>query len=285
MKLSSHLITKVNIMFNINEESPVSHVYKLNAFHPEYYNLKFIESNRKANNQNVNKLIKSIQDNNLLHAAPIIVQVSSNNDLQIIDGQHRYLAAKYLRVPIYIHILSDAKYNIHSSHIMSSLNSNQKNWGLGDFAHHYANCYNSELSEKYSDYLDIYNTFFNGPNGPGITHGLLICITENKTTKFSNNIEFKKGKLNWDHSIKQNIYNIYNKFNEIKELTSKPTLTKQTLKKQQFQYAILTALNNEFFNYKLFLKNLHIFPNNFNKLNKKVDMLAEIYKIESIGCR
>ena len=52
------------------------------------------------------------------------------------------------------------------------------------------------------------------------------------------------------------------------------------MKKQQFQTAILTALKNPQFNYKKFIKNLHTVNNYFNKLSKKIDMIAEIYRIE-----
>tara|TARA_R100001086_G_C11830221_1_gene256450 strand:+ start:701 stop:1600 length:900 start_codon:yes stop_codon:yes gene_type:complete len=290
MKLSPyHLITKVIIMFNINDETPVSHVYKLNQTHSEYYNLKLIKNNRKvtSNTQNVKRLAKSMQDNNLLYAAPIIVQRTNDKKnkeiLEIIDGQHRYLAAKSLNLPIYIHILKNARYGEHEKNLMSTLNSNQKNWGLEDFAYHYSVCEDDEIVTKYSEYLDIYNNLFNGPNGSGITHGILICITQNRTTRTGNNIEFKQGKLNWNYFIKEDLYKIHGIFNKIKRSTSQPSLTKRTLRKQQFQSAILTALKNECFDYNLFLKNLHIFPNNFNKLSKKVDMLSEIYKIEAYG--
>ena len=60
-------------MFNVNEETPVSHIYKLNSNHPEYYNLKLMPYNRqvKEGNQNVNRLVKSMKDNNLLYAVKI----------------------------------------------------------------------------------------------------------------------------------------------------------------------------------------------------------------------
>lgn len=58
----------------------------------------FRNDNRGAINQNhVEKLKRSISTKNLLHLAPIIV----NTDMEIINGQHRLLAAKDLRVPIY----------------------------------------------------------------------------------------------------------------------------------------------------------------------------------------
>jgi hypothetical protein len=268
-------------MFNINKETPVSHIYKLNSNHPEYYNLKLMPYNRqvKEGNQNVNRLVKSMKDNNLLYAAPIIVQETGNH-LEIIDGQHRYLAAKFLKLPIHIHILKDVRYGEHERNLMSTLNSNQKNWGLEDFAYHYSKSNDNEISKKYSEYLDMYHTFFNGPDGPGITHGILICITQKRATRQGNNIEFKQGKLDWNYCTKQHLYQIYKQLNEIKESASQPSITKRTLKKQQFQSAILTALFNIHFDYKLFIKNLHIIPNNFNKLSKKVDMLSEVYKIE-----
>ena len=268
-------------MFIIDNETPVSHVYKLEPDHPTYNDLHLLDYNRPVSkdNHNVINISKSMKENNLLYAAPIIVKYTPDR-LEIIDGQHRYLAAKSLNLPIYIHVLKDQRtFPGEEKKLITTLNSNQKNWGLGDFAYHYSKVNDNKISEKYSEYLTIYD-MFNSSDGPGITHGILICITQGRTTRSGNNIEFKSGQLEWNNSIKQELYHICKVFKEIKSRASQPVLTDQTMKKQQFQTAILTALKNPQFNYKRFIKNLHTVNNSFNKLSKKIDMIAEIYRIE-----
>ena len=93
-------------MFIIDNETPVSHVYKLEPDHPTYNDLHLLDYNRPVSkdNHNVINISKSMKENNLLYAAPIIVKYTPDR-LEIIDGQHRYLAAKSLNLPIYIHVL------------------------------------------------------------------------------------------------------------------------------------------------------------------------------------
>ena len=101
-------------MFIIDNETPVSHVYKLEPDHPTYNDLHLLDYNRPVSkdNHNVINISKSMKENNLLYAAPIIVKYTPDR-LEIIDGQHRYLAAKSLNLPIYIHVLKERLLNRH----------------------------------------------------------------------------------------------------------------------------------------------------------------------------
>ena len=75
------------------------------------------------------------------------------------------------------------------------------------------------------------------------------------------------------------------KLKQLEGAALNPVLKVSTLRKQQFQGAILTALNNENFNFKKFLQNLYHSRNRFNELAKTVDMVHEIYRIENIRRR
>jgi hypothetical protein len=81
-----------------------------------------ISGNRHINKLHLNRLKTSMQEKYL--AVPIIV----NDKYQIIDGQHRYEAAKDLGKPIYYIKIDGLKLpDIHR------LNTNSKNWGADDY--------------------------------------------------------------------------------------------------------------------------------------------------------
>lgn len=68
----------------------------------DYQIFIFRDDNReRINASHIKKLVESIKSNNLLGLRPILV----NDKLEIIDGQHRLLAAKELGVEIYYKIV------------------------------------------------------------------------------------------------------------------------------------------------------------------------------------
>ncbi len=84
----------------------------------------FIEGNRHVSKTRISALKKSIEKNNLLYLAPIVV----NEKMKIIDGQHRWQAAKELNVPIYYMIVPDIDVDD-----MIILNAYQRAWTLDNF--------------------------------------------------------------------------------------------------------------------------------------------------------
>lgn len=106
----------------MNEE--VNKVYKTNDLSV----FKTIKGNRPANPQHVRRLSHSIKQNGMLQN-PIIV----NDKMQVIDGQHRLLAAKEAASGVF-YIIVDG-YNLGE---VQTLNLNQKNWTKEDFMNGYA---------------------------------------------------------------------------------------------------------------------------------------------------
>lgn len=107
-----------------------------------YGQFKFAGENRNIDEAHVRKLKRSIEVENLLEFAPIIV----DDKLTVIDGQHRLQAAKELDVPIY--------YVVHKGGdfvSMTTLNTASKNWTLLDFA----NAYAAKGNESYEYVLKI----------------------------------------------------------------------------------------------------------------------------------
>lgn len=65
-----------------------------------YSQFKFISGNRKVHQAHLKNLVQSISHHNLLRFNPIIV----NRDMEVIDGQHRLMAAISLNVPVWYEV-------------------------------------------------------------------------------------------------------------------------------------------------------------------------------------
>ena len=92
----------------------------------DYSMFKTLQGNRIVNKLHIRRLRESFKVSYLL--SPIIV----NSHYEIIDGQHRYEAAKELQKPISFIICPD--YGLREVQI---LNTNMKNWGKLDYLNAY----------------------------------------------------------------------------------------------------------------------------------------------------
>lgn len=102
---------------------------------------KFIfrtDNREKINDAHVKVLVNSIRSCNLLSMKPILV----NEQMEIIDGQHRVLAAKELGVSIFY----DVRQDITPRHMI--LLNNTKSWTLTDHLHFY-------LQHEYVEYKKL----------------------------------------------------------------------------------------------------------------------------------
>ena len=102
----------------------VNKVYKTN----DLSIFKNIKGNRPVNLKHVKRLTDSIKEHGMLQN-PIIV----NENMQVIDGQHRLLSAINAKSDIYYIVNDDL--NLKDVH---TLNLNQKNWNKKDFMDGYA---------------------------------------------------------------------------------------------------------------------------------------------------
>jgi hypothetical protein len=107
------------------QEQEVNKVYKTN----DLTIFKQIDGNRVPNLQHINRLADSIRVYGM-KCNPILV----NELMEVIDGQHRLIAAKEAESFIY-YIIVDG-YSLNEVH---TLNLNQKNWTKKDFMEGYAN--------------------------------------------------------------------------------------------------------------------------------------------------
>jgi hypothetical protein len=87
------------------------------------------DKNRPVTHWQVKKIKDSIGKIGYINEAPILV----DENLVIIDWQHRFSACKELGLPIYYQIVKG-----NMEQIMIELNASQKNWTLPNYINHYA---------------------------------------------------------------------------------------------------------------------------------------------------
>jgi hypothetical protein len=99
-----------------------------------YDQFKLREDNRPIDQAHLRKLKLSIASRNLLELRPIIV----NEDLEVMDGQHRLEAARQLGLDIYYTV---EKKLVNTDMILMNIN---KSWVTADFMHYYVTNGNDE---------------------------------------------------------------------------------------------------------------------------------------------
>jgi len=257
-------------MFNKETIGEVhSTIYKIEKDNPLYNSLSFSHDNRNINERNVVKIIESIKHNNVLDLRPVIIRKDTiKNKWIIIDGQHRYTAAVAMRIPFYV--IVDKGTN---PRILMPLNTNQKNWGLKDFAVYWSK-QPGETQEVYTRFLDYKKRY-------SITYNILIAIYKMTTASKDGAVDFKNGKLRYDCVNARHVEDTLSKLDKLKHCATNPVLSPKTIQRQQFQQALLKCFATECFDYDRFLNNLGRSRHSFNKLAKQVDFMEEIFRIES----
>lgn len=131
MKTSNH----------IQQDKSVNTVQKTN----DYNKFKTKQGNRDLNQLHLKRLKSSIQEMDLLHANPILV----NERFEIIDGQHRFNVCVELGKPIYYIVVKGL-----GLREIQVLNANSKNWKMEDYIDGYCSmgmeeyCYLKSLINK-----------------------------------------------------------------------------------------------------------------------------------------
>jgi hypothetical protein len=132
----------------------------------DYTVFKTLTSNRPIIQSHVKKLAKSMKENPHLFASrPILV----NENMFVIDGQHRLRAAKEVGAPVYFMVSENI--TVDDTRL---LNTTQTNWSMIDFARSYAstgNEYYQQYLSALSKYPNLTPTIIRYVLGGGITHG------------------------------------------------------------------------------------------------------------------
>lgn len=102
----------------------------------DYSKFKIISSNRAINKNHVKRLVESFSKTYLYTV------ITVNDDLEIIDGQHRFTAAKELGLPVFYTKVSG--YGVPE---IQALNTNQRNWTRNDYLKSYCDSGNEAYLE------------------------------------------------------------------------------------------------------------------------------------------
>lgn len=141
----------------------------------DYGQFKLMDNNREQNRSHIEALKRAFSDSgNLTIVQPILV----NDRFEIIDGQHRFLAAKELEEPIYYTVrpgltIDDAR----------SMNILHRSWHTDDYARSYANSGN----RQYIEYLKLVEDY-------GFSHSVTVAAVYGSEHKGAF-VRFRNGEL------------------------------------------------------------------------------------------
>jgi len=153
----------------------------------QYRDFRRLKGNRPINEGKVKKLVESVNSGlNLFQYCPVLV----NEDMYIIDGQHRIEACKKLGFPIYYCIIP----NINLLQI-AQLNSAQARWKTSDFF----NCF---IQTGNKDYLTL--QFFIEKWGLGLNAGIGLLMYGGVQEGSNGSDIFKEGKFQVRYADKAN---------------------------------------------------------------------------------
>jgi hypothetical protein len=110
----------------ITKEKKVNEVFQTT----NYGRFKFRSDNRIVNSGHVNKLVHSMKTNGWVKGSFVVV----NEKGDLIDGQHRLIAAKTVGIPIQYIVVKQADFDT-----IQTLNQNQKNWMKSDHINGWVN--------------------------------------------------------------------------------------------------------------------------------------------------
>jgi ParB-like nuclease family protein len=221
----------------------------------DYEIFKFREDNRdKIVKAHVKRLVESISSRDLLEMRPILV----NGNMEIIDGQHRLLAAKELNLFIYYKIDENL---INEDVILMNI---AKAWGIGDYMNYY--CKNS-----FDEYLKL-KTFTKKNN---LQLKVAINMTMGESKDFF--MDFKHGKYIFNNANStENLELCWDTIEYIKRMNGySPYLTSA-----RFWKALLKLIISCNFDYKKWKSNLEKMIERFGARATSDDymrMMMEIY--------
>jgi len=136
-----------------------------------YSQFKLIKENRSVANKQVNNLMRSFEEENLMEIHPIIV----DKDMQVIDGQHRLEACKRLGLPVYYVVAERA--NMDS---VRRLNYYTRQWKLEDYVDSFA----KEGKESYK----ILRKFMSDNSVPASTAAIMFATDSSTGNQLTSSI-------------------------------------------------------------------------------------------------
>lgn len=213
----------------------------------DYSIFKFLKGNRVLNIKNLRKIMESMKIK--LHDSPIQV----NENMEVIDGQHRLEALKQLGLPVQYYISVGA--NLKT---VQDLNTNTENWKVDDYLHSY-------IAKGVKDYV-IYKQFMDAYKfNHKITAYLLSGDPKGNTQKF-NTGEFKIVNIEKASDIAAKLNTVGGYYDGFKRRT--------------FCYAFVRCLNNRKFSFDEFITKLSYQRSKLfdcARVDQYLEIIEEIY--------
>ena len=138
--------TKKNNVIEFSKDEEYNIIYKTT----NYEKFKFLDWNRLIKPDHLQRVKESLEKG--FHSIPILV----NENLEVLDGQHRLLACKSLGIPV-LYCIEPLKSS--SDKIIMALNTKTKIWELRDYIEAYAKTGNFPHYEKMKKFIDKYSEF------------------------------------------------------------------------------------------------------------------------------
>lgn len=231
---------------------------KQNYSTTDYKQFKFLIENRQTARNHINKLKDAIQRNpEILEVQPILV----NEEMEIIDGQHRFTAASELGLPIHYTVVKGI--GIDTARDMNVM---QRKWGIEDYAYSYAKAGNVHYK--------AFNKY--ARENPGISKTIIMVVLGGRESD-SMNSDFKHGKFIIKREQDDADW-VFEQLNKIREITSGEIPLSKA-----FVSALLQCLDNEEFQFDEFLRNLRSKPEMFHRtavVRDALRMIEDIYNFK-----
>lgn len=235
------------------ELSDVYQTSNLDAF-------KEIKGRRPINSIHVKNLIKSMEEFGYL-CRPLLV----NEKLEVVDGNHRLEAAKFLGIAIYFVVVPGT--GLKELHVMGL---NQKNWSQQSFLESYANL-------GYVDYVKLRAFHKENPEFK-LNDVILMCTnpySHNPKEEPISRRNFKKGK--WKLMELNRAEGYIKKLNIVKKHY-------EGYRRSSFIGTMIDLLNHPDFDFELFIKKLKLQPTAMIDCSKKTQyrrVIEDIYNYKN----
>ena len=227
----------------------------------DYSVFKFLPENRELIDLQKNKIKSLMQLDDDLHLHPIIV----NENMEIVDGQHRFEAAKALDREIFYVI--DDNYN---SHKLISINTSQRTWSTANYLRYW--CQHSG-----EDYLKLAR--FMKEKGLSL-QAVFHWLDDHETCTGSNcyNYKFKHGLYKFNPTEKDiELLEWARRFMEyLRDKNYKPL---RSLESNPFHKGLKRFLTSPFVNKESFFQKLQIVPFTFHNWLYYGDYLEQLVNI------
>ena len=203
----------------------------------DYSIFKLLGFNRKIRLAHVKRLEESLRTKNMLSSNPILV----NENMEVIDGQHRLKAAMNLSLEVFYCVLKNSE-----AHDIILLNSVKESWSTADYVNYHANQGNLN-----------YLKFQRFAEKSGVALEVLKSAVFGSSTKI--NHEFKQGKILFGEKEETEVVVRIHQMNQIVEAIQRMSLikTQSCFKSGKLRVAIIDFLRIEEVDFEKFFEKFH----------------------------